>query len=72
MMNRDLEKGSRSKVVVKPSIFHLYNVFFPSALTLAHRALAAAAIFARPAALIFLRFFSLTAGFSAFAAPVPR
>jgi hypothetical protein len=34
-----------------------YSFFFPAAFALAHLALAAAAIFARPAALIFRRFF---------------
>lgn len=41
--------------VLRP-VFIFYNVVFPSALTFAHLALAAAAIFALPAALIF-RFF---------------
>jgi hypothetical protein len=57
-------------LIVRCKPGEVYNLVFPAALAFFHLSLAAAAIFALPAALIFLRFFP--AGFPALATPSPR
>jgi hypothetical protein len=47
------QQGGTVESVICPPTNLIHNDFFPAAFTLAHLALAAAAIFARPAALIF-------------------